>query len=237
MIGRMILTKNMAAAAVGLGGSGGGGSGGGGGLAGLPGGAGNPSSASILGLKVVGGKRVDNGRLAAIVEKVKRGSVADTIGHLRPGIKRGKEIEKIEKNADYFFADRVQVTKCWNGTAIRYRDGHSRKSTTSFANRVPITKWRSSSAGQSATSAGRVRWARPAEEPVAISAITIRTDPVRDRWPVSARPAALAAAAAKSAANETDRPLPSHRPPLPTHSIHLGAKSRYFLVFYSTKIS
>ena len=45
----------------------------------------NPSSAAILGLKVVGGKRVDSGRLAAIVEKVKRGSIADSIGHLRPG--------------------------------------------------------------------------------------------------------------------------------------------------------
>ena len=81
MIGRMILTKNMAAAAGG--GGGGGPAGGGGGLSG--GGSSNPSSASILGLKVVGGKRVDNGRLAAIVEKVKRGSVADTIGHVRPG--------------------------------------------------------------------------------------------------------------------------------------------------------
>ena len=82
MIGRMVLTKNMA----GIGSLGGGG-GGGGGPSGVSsiGGAGNPSSASILGLKVVGGKRVDNGRLAAIVEKVKRGSVADTIGHLRPG--------------------------------------------------------------------------------------------------------------------------------------------------------
>uniref|UniRef100_A0A0P6D099 Regulating synaptic membrane exocytosis protein n=1 Tax=Daphnia magna TaxID=35525 RepID=A0A0P6D099_9CRUS len=82
MIGRMILTKNMAGIGVG-----GGGSGGGGGPSGVSGigSASNPSSASILGLKVVGGKRVDNGRLAAIVEKVKRGSVADTIGHLRPG--------------------------------------------------------------------------------------------------------------------------------------------------------
>lgn len=73
-------------AAIGVGSLGGGGGGGGGpsGVSGI-GGSGNPSSASILGLKVVGGKRVDNGRLAAIVEKVKRGSVADTIGHLRPG--------------------------------------------------------------------------------------------------------------------------------------------------------
>lgn len=79
MIGRMVLAKNM-----GPPGPGGGGGGGGPDGHGAPAG-GNPSSAAILGLKVVGGKRVDNGRLAAIVEKVKRGSVADTIGHLRPG--------------------------------------------------------------------------------------------------------------------------------------------------------
>lgn len=84
MIGRMILTKNMAGIGVGSLGGGGGGGGGPSGVSGI-GGSSNPSSASILGLKVVGGKRVDNGRLAAIVEKVKRGSVADTIGHLRPG--------------------------------------------------------------------------------------------------------------------------------------------------------
>lgn len=67
MIGRMVLTKNMSAAvsnqAV----------------------ISNSSSAAILGLKVVGGKRVENGRLAAIVEKVKKGTIADSIGHLRPG--------------------------------------------------------------------------------------------------------------------------------------------------------
>ena len=82
MIGRMILTKNMAiAAAAGQQPPGGGGNN----PAGVSTTSSNPSSASILGLKVVGGKRVENGRLAAIVEKVKRGSVADTIGHLRPG--------------------------------------------------------------------------------------------------------------------------------------------------------
>lgn len=45
------------------------------------------SSATILGLKVVGGKLLPNGRYGAIVEKVKKGSVADTIGHLLPGKK------------------------------------------------------------------------------------------------------------------------------------------------------
>ena len=43
------------------------------------------SSATILGLKVVGGKLLPNGRIGAIIEKVKKGSVADSIGHLLPG--------------------------------------------------------------------------------------------------------------------------------------------------------
>ncbi|XP_022243249.1 regulating synaptic membrane exocytosis protein 2-like isoform X2 [Limulus polyphemus] len=48
-------------------------------------GAGSVSSASILGLKVVGGKFFESGRIGAMIEKVKRGSIADTVGHLRPG--------------------------------------------------------------------------------------------------------------------------------------------------------
>lgn len=43
------------------------------------------SSAAILGLKVVGGRVVDSGGLGAVIEKVKKGSIADTIGRLRPG--------------------------------------------------------------------------------------------------------------------------------------------------------
>lgn len=39
----------------------------------------------ILGLKVVGGKILPNGAQAAIVEKVKRGSIADQEGHIKPG--------------------------------------------------------------------------------------------------------------------------------------------------------
>ena len=46
---------------------------------------GQSSSATILGLKVVGGKILPNGRYGAIIEKVKKGSVADTVGHLLPG--------------------------------------------------------------------------------------------------------------------------------------------------------
>ena len=49
------------------------------------GGASSSSSATILGLKVVGGKILPNGRYGAIIEKVKKGSVADTVGHLLPG--------------------------------------------------------------------------------------------------------------------------------------------------------
>ncbi|KAG8225195.1 hypothetical protein J437_LFUL009499, partial [Ladona fulva] len=43
------------------------------------------SSAAILGLKVVGGRVLESGRRAAIVEKVKKGSTADVEGQLRPG--------------------------------------------------------------------------------------------------------------------------------------------------------
>jgi len=46
--------------------------------------AGSSSSATLLGLKIVGGKLV-NGRYGAIIEKVKQGSVADLAGHLLPG--------------------------------------------------------------------------------------------------------------------------------------------------------
>ena len=43
------------------------------------------SSATILGLKVVGGKQITSGYFGALIEKVKKGSVADTVGHLLPG--------------------------------------------------------------------------------------------------------------------------------------------------------
>ncbi|XP_031505953.1 regulating synaptic membrane exocytosis protein 2 isoform X11 [Papio anubis] len=42
-------------------------------------------SGAMLGLKVVGGKMTDSGRLCAFITKVKKGSLADTVGHLRPG--------------------------------------------------------------------------------------------------------------------------------------------------------
>ncbi|XP_062865441.1 regulating synaptic membrane exocytosis protein 2 isoform X2 [Trichomycterus rosablanca] len=40
---------------------------------------------ALLGLKVVGGKRTESGQLCAFITKVRRGSLADTVGHLRPG--------------------------------------------------------------------------------------------------------------------------------------------------------
>ncbi|XP_066269052.1 regulating synaptic membrane exocytosis protein 2-like isoform X5 [Branchiostoma lanceolatum] len=42
-------------------------------------------SGSILGLKVVGGKMTEFGKLGAFITKVKKGSIADTVGHLRAG--------------------------------------------------------------------------------------------------------------------------------------------------------
>ena len=43
------------------------------------------SSATILGLKVIGGKLLGGGRIGAVVEKVKKGSIADNVGRLLPG--------------------------------------------------------------------------------------------------------------------------------------------------------
>lgn len=43
------------------------------------------SSSAILGLKVVGGKILPDGTRSAVVEKVKKGSIADLEGQLRIG--------------------------------------------------------------------------------------------------------------------------------------------------------
>lgn len=43
------------------------------------------SSAAQLGLKIVGGRITLGGTVGAVIEKVKRGSIADTVGRLRPG--------------------------------------------------------------------------------------------------------------------------------------------------------
>ncbi|XP_071998254.1 regulating synaptic membrane exocytosis protein 1 isoform X19 [Engystomops pustulosus] len=42
-------------------------------------------SGALLGLKVVGGKMTETGRLGAFITKVKKGSLADVVGHLRAG--------------------------------------------------------------------------------------------------------------------------------------------------------
>lgn len=45
----------------------------------------NSAANGDLGLKIVGGRRTDTGKLGAFITQVKPGSVADTIGRLRPG--------------------------------------------------------------------------------------------------------------------------------------------------------
>lgn len=47
--------------------------------------SGSESGSSILGLKVVGGKLLEDGSMGAFIEKVKKGSTADIEGQLRPG--------------------------------------------------------------------------------------------------------------------------------------------------------
>lgn len=39
----------------------------------------------MLSQQVVGGKMTESGRLCAYITKVRKGSLADTVGHLRPG--------------------------------------------------------------------------------------------------------------------------------------------------------
>jgi len=43
------------------------------------------SATTMLGLKVIGGRVLPGGRVGAVVEKVKKGSIADTVGRLLPG--------------------------------------------------------------------------------------------------------------------------------------------------------
>lgn len=45
----------------------------------------NIDGEDILGLKIVGGQHVSPTRKGAVIEKVKRGSIADQEGHLKPG--------------------------------------------------------------------------------------------------------------------------------------------------------
>ncbi|KAK9869904.1 hypothetical protein WA026_003624 [Henosepilachna vigintioctopunctata] len=45
----------------------------------------NSGTKAILGLKIVGGKRLENGQKGAIIQNVKKGSIADIEGQLQPG--------------------------------------------------------------------------------------------------------------------------------------------------------
>ncbi|XP_072319840.1 regulating synaptic membrane exocytosis protein 1-like isoform X17 [Eucyclogobius newberryi] len=60
---------------------------------------------SLLGLKVVGGKMTETGRLGAFITKVKKGSLADVVGHLRPGDEvlqwNGKSLPEATKKEVY----------------------------------------------------------------------------------------------------------------------------------------
>lgn len=65
------------------------------------------SSATILGLKVVGGQLLSNGRYGAIIEKVKKGSVADTVGHLLPG--KSKQNNKNKNNKNFYLISFINI--------------------------------------------------------------------------------------------------------------------------------
>lgn len=75
LVGHMILQKSLKDSSIvgGLGGSGG--------VHLAP----SSSCATILGLKVIGGKILPGNRIGAVIEKVKKGSIADTVGRLLPG--------------------------------------------------------------------------------------------------------------------------------------------------------
>ena len=73
LLGHMILQKNFKDANFPL-------------LSGTASATSSSSSATILGLKVIGGKLLPGGRIGAVVEKVKKGSIADNVGRLLPGM-------------------------------------------------------------------------------------------------------------------------------------------------------
>lgn len=54
----------------------------------------------ILGLKVTGGHPLPSGKIGAIIEKVKRGSIADREGHVKPGnpVRIQIKLNKTNKN-------------------------------------------------------------------------------------------------------------------------------------------
>lgn len=40
---------------------------------------------ALLGLKIIGGRKTENGQSIALIQNVKKGSIADIEGQLRPG--------------------------------------------------------------------------------------------------------------------------------------------------------
>ena len=48
--------------------------------------SGHTGSTAILGLKVEGDRLLETGHRGALIEKVKKGSIADVEGQLRPGV-------------------------------------------------------------------------------------------------------------------------------------------------------
>lgn len=92
----------------------------------------SPSPCSCS-LQVVGGKMTEAGRLCAFITKVKRGSLADTVGHLRPGelchnlhLLLPPPACKPSNGLTGF-----QETRSWSGMAGFFREPPSTRSTTS----------------------------------------------------------------------------------------------------------
>lgn len=68
-------------------------------------------SAAILGLKVGGGQILESGKTGALIEKVKKGSIADTVGHLRPGKRAFRTSTFLFLFVLFFFCDCMQTKK------------------------------------------------------------------------------------------------------------------------------
>lgn len=79
---------------------------------------------TVFVLQVVGGKMTESGRLCAFITKVKRGSLADTVGRLRPGTeaapRRGPTVPLPADNGSHrgslFPGDQVLE---WNGRVLQ----------------------------------------------------------------------------------------------------------------------
>lgn len=61
----------------------------------------NIDGEDILGLKIVGGKTVSSSQKGAVIEKVKRGSIADQEGHLKPGKTSNESQKKLKKSFSF----------------------------------------------------------------------------------------------------------------------------------------